>query len=428
MIKLFYKLKNDPRIRNSLWMLIEKAISLFGLIFIISAVAKYTGPTIYGEIALAGAIFLVVKPIAQLGLDQIYFKYTSQKKPYNYVFLNNAIKLSSLIYSILTLLVLIFSYFYSSKIGFLFIFCTAVAYYFNTIDLRNFYFEGVLKSKFNVVANVIGLIAALILRYLIVILELDYLYLGIPIILMTLIPFFIKLYFYNKVDLTKDKSTLEKNKKYYKYFLGVGIPLSLSILASVLNSQVANYIIAALLGVKAVGYYSIAFVLAGAWCIVPTTLIMSYLTTIYKFSSSEDSHYIQYSRKIFYLVLVLSFSIVFILNVFSESIVLYLYGYEYESSIILLKILLWMQFFWVLSYMLSRLIIKFSGYRFLAIKTILCVILNCLLCFYFVGKYGVQGAAYAALLSELISFLFCVLYRKAYILEILLPYNKVKIN
>ena len=43
MIKLFYKLKNDPRIRNSLWTFIEKAISLFGLIFIISAVAKYTG-------------------------------------------------------------------------------------------------------------------------------------------------------------------------------------------------------------------------------------------------------------------------------------------------------------------------------------------------------------------------------------------------
>ncbi|MEJ8494208.1 hypothetical protein U0X50_02695, partial [Acinetobacter baumannii] len=71
MMNLIHKLKNDPRIRNSLWMLIEKGISLFGLIFIISAVAKYTGPTIYGEIALAASIFIVLKTIAQLGLDQI---------------------------------------------------------------------------------------------------------------------------------------------------------------------------------------------------------------------------------------------------------------------------------------------------------------------------------------------------------------------
>ena len=35
----------------------------FGLIFIISAVAKYTGPTIYGEIALAASIFIVLKQL-----------------------------------------------------------------------------------------------------------------------------------------------------------------------------------------------------------------------------------------------------------------------------------------------------------------------------------------------------------------------------
>ncbi|EPH1273856.1 oligosaccharide flippase family protein, partial [Acinetobacter baumannii] len=87
MMNLIHKLKNDPRIRNSLWMLIEKGISLFGLIFIISAVAKYTGPTIYGEIALAASIFIVLKTIAQLGLDQIYFKYVSQNKPYHSLFL-----------------------------------------------------------------------------------------------------------------------------------------------------------------------------------------------------------------------------------------------------------------------------------------------------------------------------------------------------
>lgn len=81
---------SDPRIRNSMWMLIEKAISLFGLIFIISAVAKYTGPSIYGEISLAASIFIVIKTIAQLGLDQIFFKYISQKKQFHFLFFKNA--------------------------------------------------------------------------------------------------------------------------------------------------------------------------------------------------------------------------------------------------------------------------------------------------------------------------------------------------
>ncbi|MFX5487101.1 hypothetical protein ABTD86_12480, partial [Acinetobacter baumannii] len=117
MMNLISKLKNDPRIINSLWMLIEKSISLFGLIFVVSAVAKYTGPSIYGEISLAASIFLVVKTIAQLGLDQIYFKYSSQFKPYNYIFLRNSIKLISLIYCLITFLLMIFLCYYSSPSG-----------------------------------------------------------------------------------------------------------------------------------------------------------------------------------------------------------------------------------------------------------------------------------------------------------------------
>lgn len=38
-------------------MMSEKIISIFGLIFVTSFVAKYVGPTIFGDIALAMSIF-----------------------------------------------------------------------------------------------------------------------------------------------------------------------------------------------------------------------------------------------------------------------------------------------------------------------------------------------------------------------------------
>ncbi|MFW1844701.1 polysaccharide biosynthesis C-terminal domain-containing protein [Acinetobacter pittii] len=425
MMNLINKLKNDPRIRNSLWMLIEKALSLFGLIFVVSAVAKYTGPAIYGEISLAASIFLVVKTIAQLGLDQIYFKYSSQYKPYNFIFLSNSVKLVSLIYGLIAFLVLIFLYYYSTLTGFIFCFSTAIAYYFNAIDLRNFYFEGVLKSKFNVVANIIGLAIALVLRYFIVVFKINYFYLSIPIILMTLIPFLIKYYTYNilikrdnKVQYTHSKNSY----KYLKYFLGVGIPLTLSILASVINSQVANYIIAILLSTKEVGYYSIAFILAGSWCIISTTLIMSFITTVYNYNSSQVESYIKISTKIFYAIGLVSILIVLFFNFFAEYIVYFLYGKDYVDSISILKILLWAQFFWVLSYLFSRLIIKYNGYKFLAYKTIFSLILNFIGCLILIKKYGVIGVAYAALISEVVSFLICFLYGRAHLFYIVFPF------
>ncbi|MFX9046483.1 polysaccharide biosynthesis C-terminal domain-containing protein, partial [Acinetobacter baumannii] len=78
-----------------------------------------------------------------------------------------------------------------------------------------------------------------------------------------------------------------------------------------------------------------------------------------------------------------------------------------------LKVLLWSQFFWVLSYLFSRLIIKYSGYKFLAYKTIFSLILNLISCLFLIKKYGVIGVAYAALISEVVSFLICFLYGRA---------------
>jgi len=48
-------------VSNSLWMMLEKIISMFGLIFVMSYVAKYIGPDNFGKIALATTIFTFVR-------------------------------------------------------------------------------------------------------------------------------------------------------------------------------------------------------------------------------------------------------------------------------------------------------------------------------------------------------------------------------
>ncbi|MBD8352881.1 oligosaccharide flippase family protein [Acinetobacter nosocomialis] len=424
MMNLINKLKNDPRIRNSLWMLIEKGISLFGLIFIISAVAKYTGPTIYGEIALAASIFIVLKTIAQLGLDQIYFKYVSQNKPYHSLFLENSMIFVSIIYIVLSILVVMWAYFNTSFTGFFFISSTAIAYYFTSIDLANSFYEGQLLSKFNVLANIIGLFIALILRYSIVYFKLNVLYLSIPIILMSLIPFLIKFIIYKcKYHINFNKVKAKKQtKRYFSYFLGAGIPLTLAILTATINGQISNFLLAYLEGTKSVGIYSIAFVLAGAWCIVPTTLIMSYMTSIYNINIENKYEYIKLSNKVLFNIAILSLIIVILLEFSAYYIVTFLYGNEYLKSIEILRCLLIFQFFWVIGFYFSRLIIKFNGYKFLAYKSIFCCLLNLTLSYFFIKKWGVIGAAYAVLVTEVISSLVLNLfYRKANLIKVLLP-------
>lgn len=409
---LLFKLRSDPRIRNSLWMLIEKSISLFGLIFIVSAVAKYTGPSIYGEISLAASIFIVLKTAAQLGLDQIFFKYVSASKPYYNIFLINSIKIVSLLYVFISLVVIIMSYFFSSYTGLCFIIATAIGYYFNSIDLVNYYNEAKLLSKINVFANIIGLVVALFARYVIVWLKLNFLYLCFPIIIMTFIPFCMKYYFYRTEHSFKSGFYKNNNfEKYSKYIFLNGIPLTFSILAIALNTQVANYFLAYLDGTKSVAIYSVAFILAGAWCIVPTTLIMSYMTTIYNTNDFKD--YIISASNLLKIVVTISVVILFFLYVLGGCVIDFLYGEDYSESIFIFKILIFMQFFWVINFYFSRLVVKYNGYKFLAYKSTICCLLNIIIMYFLVVKYSVLGAALALLISEFISMIVNLVYKRA---------------
>ncbi|EXA80419.1 oligosaccharide flippase family protein, partial [Acinetobacter baumannii] len=248
-----------------------------------------------------------------------------------------------------SIFVVIWAYFNTSFTGFFFIFSTAIAYYFTSIDLANSFYEGQLLSKFNVLANIIGLFIALILRYSIVYFKLNVLYLSVPIILISLIPFLIKFIIYKyryHINFNKIKSK-KQTKRYFSYFLGAGIPLTLAILTATINGQISNFLLAYLEGTKSVGIYSIAFILAGAWCIVPTTLIMSYMTSIYSINIEDSSGYIRLSSRVLINIILLSIFIVVIFEFSVSYIVGFLYGDEYYKAIEVLRWLLIFQFFWV---------------------------------------------------------------------------------
>lgn len=420
---------SDPRIRNSMWMLIEKAISLFGLIFIISAVAKYTGPSIYGEISLAASIFIVIKTVAQLGLDQLFFKYTSQKKPFHFLFFKNASQLVSIIYLILSVVIIFISYFHASPTGFYFILATFLAYYFNSIDFLNAYYEGMLLSKINVFANVLGLLISLVMRWVIVVLEVDYIYLCIPIVMMTLVPFLIKALFYYKKYLVSSKVVLKKtvkNKRYRVYFLGAGFPLMLAVITATVNGQASNFLLGYLENTASVGIFSIAFVLAGAWCIVPTTLIMSYMTSIYSINNKDYLTYIKISSKILKNISLLSLFIVLVLYVFSPYFIDWLYGKEFYQSIEIFQYLIFFQLIWIVNFLFSRIIIKFNGFRFLANKSIVLCLLNIVVSYILIKEKGVIGAAFALIIVEVISLIFNFLFKPAKFLNVVFKIGVIR--
>lgn len=400
-------------ISNSIWMMIEKCISLFGLIFVTSYVAKYIGPSNFGKIALAGTLFGFVQTLTWFGNQEILFKRVSKNPNSGLKYLFATQNLRKNLFLVCSLPILIGLYLYSDQLTLIFAIATALAVYFVTQDIFAIYNNAILASYINAIVNMIGLCVALLIRYLIVLFEMNYAFLAVPIVMTALIPFLLKKYIFNKSQ--KIKTINFKN--YRKYYFGAGGALVLSTLAVTLYTQITSLMLATLTSTRELGIYAVAVALGMSWAFINASIITSVLSKIYR----EKSRYQSYVMiaKLNVIIVITSLLIVTILAFFGQWIVNFLYGNAYEDAYELIVILGLATLCSGLGTVAARLLVKEESYRYIS-KKMICVAISALpISYIMIYLFGLKGAAYSVLIIEFLSLtLFNYFYKNGLIFKI----------
>ncbi|APM18264.1 oligosaccharide flippase family protein [Klebsiella pneumoniae] len=382
---------------NAMWMMSEKVITLFGLFFVTSFVAKYIGPSRFGQLALAIAIFQVVQVVAQLGCDNIIFKRVSQNATSGLKLIYSSFAIRAAIYIFIAFIVLAFFYKDTDFINFVFLLSVCIACFFTSMDVFTIYNDATLNSKFNTIANVFGLIIGLVLRYIIAFFELPIHLLSLPIILTTMVPFIIRLYFTPKIRNIK----LKYKRRYNSYLFATGIPLVISTISMTIYSRVNQFSLSYFSGSYELGIYSVALTLGTAWVFIGNALSISFLSKIY----SEKDEFLAKDKtsgliaSVFTVLLV--FPVFFVL--FGKRIIFILYGNDYLAAYNILVILCLSTIVTSLGFISNRYIVKLSGYNYLSKKTILILLFSIPISIAMVYQWGLYGAAYSVLIIELLS-------------------------
>lgn len=382
---------------NAMWMMSEKVITLFGLFFVTSFVAKYIGPSRFGQLALAIAIFQVVQVVAQLGCDNIIFKRVSQNATSGLKLIYSSFAIRAAIYIFIAFIVLAFFYKDTDFINFVFLLSVCIACFFTSMDVFTIYNDATLNSKFNTIANVFGLIIGLVLRYIIAFFELPIHLLSLPIILTTMVPFIIRLYFTPKIRNIK----LKYKRRYNSYLFATGIPLVISTISMTIYSRVNQFSLSYFSGSYELGIYSVALTLGTAWVFIGNALSISFLSKIY----SEKDEFLAKDKtsgliaSVFTVLLV--FPVFFVL--FGKRIIFILYGNDYLAAYNILVILCLSTIVTSLGFISNRYIVKLSGYNYLSKKTILILLFSIPISIAMVYQWGLYGAAYGVLIIELLS-------------------------
>ena len=400
-------------VSNSLWMMLEKIISMFGLIFVMSYVAKYIGPTNFGKIALVTTIFAFVQTLTWFGNQEILFKRVSKNTYSGLKFLYSTQHLRKIIFALLSLPILGWLYFYTDSLTFIFGIATAIATFILVQDIFVIYNNANLQSYINTIVNVIGLIVAFLVRYIIVLLEFPPEYLAIPIILVTLIPYLAKNYYFNK----KDIAPIINFKKYSKYYMFAGSALVLSTLSITLYVQITSLMLAHLTSTYELGLYSVASTLGIAWGFVNQSIITSVMTKIYK----EKNDVIAYGMfaKLNLLIIAISCGAIIGFTVLGHWIISLLYGNAYLPAVPLLVVMACAGMFSGLGTAAARLIIREEGYSYISKKMLCMAICSVPIAYLCIQYFGLMGAAYGIALIELLSAtLFNYFYKNGIIFKV----------
>lgn len=393
----------------------EKLISIFGLIFVTSFVAKYIGPENFGKLTFSSSIFAIIQTVAMLGSENIIFQKTAKNRKFGEHIIDSTKIIRDILYLTLSLLTLVYIYYTADYLTFVFSLATSVAIYFAVHDVYLIYFNAILESKINAYCNILALIISLIVRFCIAKFQLAIELLCLPIILITMVPFIIRKYLYSTKKYVRGGVAIEKTKRYQKFMLGLGRKLvfySLSVAIFTKTSQL-------FLGVKSqydLGIYTVAMTLGNSFYFVLVAIISSYFTQIYVEKDVEKSH--NMVAKLSMVIIIICLLVMAFLVVFGNYIVNWLYGSEYVKVNDILSIAVLVTLFSGLSTIAEKYLLKFNAYDYLRKKTLYLVVFNITLTALCVNMWGLFGAIVSILITEIMSFtVFNYFYRNKIILD-----------
>ncbi|MFW1852464.1 oligosaccharide flippase family protein [Acinetobacter guillouiae] len=396
-------------------MMSEKLISIFGLIFVTSFVAKYIGPENFGKLTFSSSIFAIIQTVAMLGSENIIFQKTAKNRKFGEHIIDSTKIIRDILYLTLSLLTLVYIYYTADYLTFVFSLATSVAIYFAVHDVYLIYFNAILESKINAYCNILALIISLIVRFCIAKFQLAIELLCLPIILITMVPFIIRKYLYSTKKYVRGGVAIEKTKRYQKFMLGLGRKLvfySLSVAIFTKTSQL-------FLGVKSqydLGIYTVAMTLGNSFYFVLVAIISSYFTQIYVEKDVEKSH--NMVAKLSMVIIIICLLVMAFLVVFGNYIVNWLYGSEYVKVNDILSIAVLVTLFSGLSTIAEKYLLKFNAYDYLRKKTLYLVVFNITLTALCVNMWGLFGAIVSILITEIMSFtVFNYFYRNKIILD-----------
>jgi O-antigen/teichoic acid export membrane protein len=176
-------------------------------------------------------------------------------------------------------------------------------------------------------------------------------------------------------------------------------PLIFSTLLTMVYLRIDQVMLGSMAGSEELGNYSVAVRIAEAWYFIPIVISSSVFPAIMKDETISDEIFYEHMQKLYGLMALLAYGVALPVSFFSREIIQVLFSSAYADASPLLAILVWTGLFTSLGAARNVLIIAKNWTRVQLLSMAMGCLLNILLNFVLIPRYGARGAVVATFIS-----------------------------
>jgi O-antigen/teichoic acid export membrane protein len=412
-LKKIVQLKHHSGIRkyfaNTSWLLGERMLRMAVSLFVGIYVARYLGPERFGLLSYTLSFVLLFSTIATFGLNEVLVRELLQDKTQRKELLSTAFFLKIIGFLMMGCCIIFALQFTNDdKYTQLMISTITLGIFFQSFNVIDCYFQSQVQSKYIVIVQVIQLLITSLIKIILILNKATLIWFAIVFTIdqALLAILLLSIYRWKKGWFSVFSIRWELAIKLFKN----AWPLIFSGMMVSIYMKIDIIMIKEMLDVKAVGIYSAAVKLCEVLYFLPVVVMTSLFPAIVE---ARKNSLIEYKKQVYriYEIMIGATIIVAIITTFlADWIVYILYGSIYQEAVTILQIYIWAFVFVSLGVVSSKYLVAENLEIYALYRSIVGVIINITLNWYLIPIYGIKGAAFSTLITQIFVaylFLFC---------------------
>lgn len=385
--------------KNSIWIIFCKVVQSVLSVIITMLIARYFGPTNYGVLSYAASIVTFVIPIMQLGLNAILVQEIVNDPKKEGEILGSTLILTQISAIFCIIGIIIFSTIANRGEILTIRVCGlySILLLFHGLEMIQYWFQAKLLSKYVSLTMLGAYIFVSAYKIFLLATKKSIYWFAVSNAIDYAIIAFTLIVIYKKLGGQKLTFSTNRAKKLFstsKYYI-------ISSMMVTIFAQTDRIMLKFIIGNEAVGYYSAAVTCAGMFGFVFSAIIDSARPVILESKKCNQLSFKRNIAKLYSIIIYLALALCIFIASFSKVIVRLIFGAQYNESIAALRIIVWYTTFSYLGSIRNIWMLAEEKHKILWIINLCGAIANIALNFYFIPLWGINGAAFASLVTQI---------------------------